>query len=167
MTEEKFFCGGCDMRLPGQEEFPHTWVRDRWSAEEWVLKDHQQPRTCTGCGGIHPDDVLALMDAGFSDEPTTKGYKGYMHAPGYREELIAYHRSVDKAAMKANPTAPCPTCALEGTGDSILGKIKYPSDPIKGPPLKFYMWHFSAEQRAKLIEKSKAIRARDKAPWEG
>lgn len=162
MSEETCICGGY---THGPNDPPDRWVRDRWTATEWTIA-YPQPRTCTGCGGIHADDVIQMLRDGWTDEPTTKGYKGYMHAPGFRAELVAYHKSIDKAAMKANPDAACPTCALEGTGDSIVGKIPYPKDPISGPPLKFYLWHFTTEQRDELVKRSMETRKNMPAPWE-
>lgn len=39
------------------------------------------PRTCSYCGGIHPEDALKLMDEGWRIEGTTKSYKRYMQPP--------------------------------------------------------------------------------------
>lgn len=43
--------------------------------------DGEQPRTCSFCGGIHPDDATALMRAGWHLGVTDKSYKRYMDPP--------------------------------------------------------------------------------------
>lgn len=83
------------------------WIRTRWSTDvEAVQKKHAEeeakhkpgtyycspdadlwrftglvPRTCSFCGGIHPDDAIALIGMGWTVDPTTKGYKRYLEPP--------------------------------------------------------------------------------------
>lgn len=40
-----------------------------------------QPRTCSYCGGVNPDDAIRLMFEGWHTGGTTKGYKFYMEPP--------------------------------------------------------------------------------------
>lgn len=84
----------------------------------------EQPRTCSFCGCVHPDDAVALIRAGWTCEATTKGYKRYLEPPGY----AAWHLKT-----------------LREVSVQDWGKTKppYPS-PI--PPVKLYTMHFSAEQ---------------------
>ncbi len=85
-----------------------------------------QPRNCSFCGGGHPDDLIALIRAGWEMEPTDKGYKRYVNPPGHREymkELLAYIGAVG----------------------SEYPKPRYPS-PV--PPVKLYVYHFGPEQIA-------------------
>jgi hypothetical protein len=64
----------------------------------------EQPRTCSFCGGIHPDDAIALVRAGWRIDATDKGYKRYMHPPaGQREpsppvKLYVQHFTSDQIA---------------------------------------------------------------------
>lgn len=39
------------------------------------------PRTCSFCGGAHPDDVNALLREGWLVDPTDKHYKRYLAEP--------------------------------------------------------------------------------------
>ena len=95
---------------PGRVAGPDYWERGRWAAtrEEadaevaefmaqhptgmmgHVLWDYtpEQPRTCSYCGGIHPDDAVALVKAGWRVEPTTKGYKRYLAPPEGRPHPV-------------------------------------------------------------------------------
>ena len=41
----------------------------------------EQPRTCSFCGGVHPDDAIALIRAGWRVQDTDKGDKRYMAPP--------------------------------------------------------------------------------------
>lgn len=85
----------------------------------------EQPRTCSFCGGVHPDDAIALLRAGWTCGSTTKSYKRYLEPPGYED----WHGKVLKEPF------------------SEWGKTKppYPS-PI--PPVKLYTMHFTPEQIA-------------------
>ena len=60
---------------------PHYKARwpEGWAAGQRILYD--KPRTCSYCGGAHPDDVIALMERGWWVEATDKNYKRYLHAP--------------------------------------------------------------------------------------
>jgi hypothetical protein len=55
---------------PGSSMGDPMW---RWGGE--------QPRTCSFCGGIHPDDAVALIKAGWRVGVTDKRYKRYMEPP--------------------------------------------------------------------------------------
>lgn len=39
------------------------------------------PRTCSYCGGAHPEDLIELVRSGWLVEPTDKGYKRYVNTP--------------------------------------------------------------------------------------
>lgn len=124
------------------------WVRGTWAATQqeadaevadfmaahprggignvlWLYPG-EQPRTCSFCGGAHPDDIVALLRAGWEVEGTSKSYKRYLEPPGHRrymDEIMA-HR---------------------GTADGAAPRPRYPS-PV--PPVKVYVQHFSEEQIA-------------------
>lgn len=44
----------------------------------------EQPRTCSFCGGIHPDDAARLVKEGWSIGITDKSYKRYLEQPTHR-----------------------------------------------------------------------------------
>lgn len=115
------------------------WRRDRWTADraaaEREAADYEAahpgstaaphdwrgpgglPRTCSFCGGIHPEDCIALIGQGWETERTDKRYKLYLHPPG---TMAAYR---DPAATLAGPSAWSPT-----------------------PPVKVYLQHFTPDQ---------------------
>lgn len=45
---------------------------------EWQLRRYKLIRTCTYCGGIHPEDLIVLLDAGARLERTDWKY-GWPH----------------------------------------------------------------------------------------
>jgi hypothetical protein len=112
-----------------QLEHVAKWERDRWNrhgdSDRWP-DGYPYPRTCSYCGGAHPDDVVALVKAGWEVESTTKYYKRYLHPPGWREHL---RRTL--AVIRAG--------LLEGESHQSS-----PISPV--PPVKVYVMHFSQEQ---------------------
>lgn len=79
-------------------------------------------RTCSFCGGIHPEDAIRLAREGWEGQPTTKGYKWYLNPPGTEQKREAFLRSL---------TAP---------------EIVAPSVWSPVPPVKLYVMHFDAAQ---------------------
>ncbi len=60
-----------------------------WGADSHVPDGYDPPRTCTGCGSAHPEDVLVLLATGWDHEKATgKTYKGYLHPPGYLSQML-------------------------------------------------------------------------------
>ncbi|RBB38870.1 hypothetical protein DPV79_15940 [Burkholderia reimsis] len=59
------------------------WLTTRWNRpdDQWPEAASPKPRTCSYCGGVHPDDVIPLLIAGWHVEPTTKNYKFYVNDP--------------------------------------------------------------------------------------
>lgn len=73
------------------------WERGRWGlvvrARWWWLRvtgrmeggirwpGGPKPRTCSYCGGVHPDDAVSLLKAGWHVEGTDKSYKRYLNPP--------------------------------------------------------------------------------------
>lgn len=74
-------CGRRDdvfVRQANRNQLPDTW--------DWMPDGN---RTCSFCGSIHPDDLMAickkaLTDERYSVEGTTKSYKVYLRQPGVR-----------------------------------------------------------------------------------
>lgn len=139
-----FLCPLCPFPLPVQGPYPHTWERNRWSAAQWP-SHYAMPRTCGGCGGVHPEDVLRMLAEGWTEEKADGGDKGYLSAPGYKAELNAWL----KASNQRN--------AL-GIGDQ--GLKAFPADPIPAPPVKFYVGHFDQAQLARLNQLHLARKAK-------
>jgi hypothetical protein len=85
-------------------------------------------RVCSFDGGIHPEDAIRLIQAGWEVEGTDKGYKRYMHPPGYRASC---NRAMDRLRHRQ------------------LGE-PLPSDPARVespiPPVKVYVHHFTEAQ---------------------
>lgn len=63
---------------PADDDENPTTPRDRWRDP-----DRRHPyRSCSYCGGIHPKDLFAAIDAGVAElGPTDKGYKVYVRLP--------------------------------------------------------------------------------------
>lgn len=119
--------GMVGQRGPNQDH----WRDDRWDEFPWKWT----PRTCSFCGGLHPEDVLRLLGEGWEDELTDKQYKGYLHLPGHTQSIEGAFRKMRKGAD--------PTKAMR----------ERPSVPLLVPPAKFYVMHFSPSQLAELNEK--------------
>lgn len=63
----------------------------------------EEPRTCSFCGGIHPDDAARLIREGWCVDPTTKSYKRYLEPPKRRQgglippvKVYVQHFSIDQ-----------------------------------------------------------------------
>lgn len=68
----------------GKEIVLEKCVAWQW---DWV------PRTCSFCGSVHPDDVVRLIGEGWFVE-IAKGYKIYLHPPGYEAAYKARIRQI-------------------------------------------------------------------------
>jgi hypothetical protein len=74
---------------------------------------YMQPRTCSFCGGIHPDDAITLVVNGWRTDMTDKGYKRYMEPPGdesisppvklYAQHFTDSQREAFNAALREIP----------------------------------------------------------------
>jgi hypothetical protein len=84
----------------------------------------EQPRTCSFCGGAHPEDVIALLRAGWTVDGTDKAYKRYLDPPGYRASVEAW--------LQARQL---------GLPDPAIERV-----PAPVPPVKVYVQHFTADQ---------------------
>lgn len=93
--------------------------RDRFAGGTRWPDGEPKPRTCSYCGGAHPDDVLTLMHRGWEVDATDKGYKRYLHPPGYRAANEEFRAS---------------------------GRWAGPPTPV--PPVKVYTYHFDSRQIA-------------------
>lgn len=85
---------------------------------------HPKPRTCSYCGGVHPDDAIALVLAGWEVEPTGKPYKRYLHPPGYADAVERLLKHQDELRTERF-------------------KWKGPHSPV--PPVKVYVYHFDQQ----------------------
>ena len=135
----------CPRRAEGPFNFPSS---DAWVLNRWI--DHprlKSVRTCSYCGGTHPEDVLQLFREGWEHGATTKGYKGYVELPGteaYQQAFLAY---IQDGGLESGKPTPEP---LVDKSMLMTGM----------PPIKFYIQHFSKEQIDELnaLIKSSASR---------
>ena len=120
------------------------WRRDRWftdEAEDQRYRDEWQakhgtdmpsrmwrgpgplPRICSFCGGINPEDAIALIEAGWEVGATTKGYKRYLNPPGSGTRHQAMMHNMSEGRGYLAPSVWSPT-----------------------PPVKLYVQHFTEAQ---------------------
>jgi hypothetical protein len=106
---------------------------DRWDHHSWsgvystpdgcggtwpsFPQGFERPRTCSHCGGVHPEDAITLLHLGWEVEATTKSYKRYLEPPGY-------------------------TAAME----SALRNEEHKVVRSPAPPVKVYVQHFNEDQ---------------------
>lgn len=106
---------------------------DQW---KWSLP---VPRTCSFCGGIHPEDAIRLVGEGWEVDATGKDYKRYLNPPGYGAYCDALMGNIrdggEKPARVASPT----------------------------PPVKVYVMHFSDEQVERFNAALTARKNKEKA----
>lgn len=156
----------CEFGPWPREEGLDRWQRDRWKAtkeesdayiadfmarnpggstgdHQWHGPPEQQPRTCSFCGGIHPDDAIELLRLGWEVDRTDKRYKAYLNPGGSRmRDQVLINRLRERAER---PFAAVP---------SVWSPL---------PPVKVYLQHFDEDQvdRANAaIEAAKNERAR-------
>lgn len=105
---------------PGADETaPDHW---RPGAEAWdYFPWHWNPRTCSFCGSLHPDDAMRLLREGWAEEKATgKDYKAYLSPPADTEAL---RRGLTRGG---------------------------PDKPLSAPLPKLYVHHLSKEQILEL-----------------
>ena len=104
---------------------------DYWRVDSWTglrlggLMNRQwqwpwQPRTCSFCGGVNPDDAVRLLKEGWHVDSTNKLYKRYLEPPGGKLGM-EYEGRVFGAGVYVSPWGPV-------------------------PPVKVYTMHFDGEQ---------------------
>lgn len=106
------------------EEYTTKWHIRGPSNDLWFWS-WGPPRTCSYCGGIHPEDALRLLGDDWEVDGTTKGYKKYLNPPGTNQKHAALIRSLqdkNKEPFQCVPSVWSPT-----------------------PPVKVYVQHFTAE----------------------
>lgn len=89
-----------------------------------------QPRTCSYCGGVHPEDGIRLLEQGWECDRSSKGYKAYLNPAGARAHRI---RMMSRLAKQTNRT-------------QVLNWSEAVWSPI--PPVKFYVQHCTERQLA-------------------
>ena len=132
--KDKFMCPRRSEGGPWAMVADDYWRTDYWDkGDDWKLTFI--PRVCSFCGGIHPEDAGKLIEMGWEVEPTTKGYKRYMHPKGYRERMDAVLESVkDKGDLPKDYTS------------------EYWAPK---PRVKLYVMHFDEDQRSSFNTKLK------------
>ncbi|MDE2095673.1 MAG: hypothetical protein KGL39_00320 [Patescibacteria group bacterium] len=110
------------------------WEKDQWRERSTDVfpEGFPRPRTCSFCGGVHPEDAISLVRLGWEIEWTTKRYKHYLHPPGCllnkvisTRHMEEWHREEFCGAETERPKA------------RLL-------DPM--PPVKVYVYHFSKKE---------------------
>lgn len=96
------------------------------------------PRTCSFCGGIHPEDAIRLVSEGWEAGGTTKGYKAYLEPPGTMTRHEAFLASIRDHGREP--------------GEGV------PSVWSPSPPVKVYFQHFSRGQVDRFHEARRASR---------
>lgn len=112
---------------------------------EW-LGPGPLPRSCSFCGGAHPDDVIALIEAGWEAEQSTKGYKLYLNPPG----TVAARRKLRAEVNSGTDMVD----AMEESTERVWQPV---------PPVKVYMQHFSQAQADRANAALKAAKERREA----
>jgi hypothetical protein len=103
------------------EEYRTKWYIRGATNDLWLWPG-EPPRTCSFCGGIHPDDAIKLLTEGWEVEGTGKRY---LHPPGFRARHAPLIDSIDRGTI--------------GGGTS-----QHSWEPV--PPVKLYDQHFNDEQ---------------------
>jgi hypothetical protein len=88
-----------------------------------------RPRTCSFCGGVHPDDAVTLLLAGWELEGTGKADTRRLHPPGYDAGVRAM-----LAAIRARRN----------------GLPRRPAVRSPVPPVTLYIQHCTTAQIAQL-----------------
>lgn len=136
-----------------------TWETDRWLADRaaaearkalfeskhpggtgpWELWEGPGsiPRTCSFCGGIHPEDAIGLKRLGWELSDTDKRYKLYMEPPGYHARFADRQKRLHSAKT------------VEEYEDALLDRGSRFWSP--GPPVKVYLQHFNDQQLIDLF----------------
>lgn len=113
------------------------WILNRWENGKWPWS--WTPRTCSHCGGIHPEDAIRLISEGWEVEPTDKSYKRYLHPPGSSDRLVTvFHNLETKGTIEPAPSVIQPA-----------------------PHVKLYTYHFSETQAARFNTELKRAEMRD------
>jgi hypothetical protein len=145
-----------------REEGLDAWERGRWAATQeeadaevaeymaanprggignvlWCYPG-EQPRTCSFCGGIHPDDAVELLRAGWTVDCTGKSYKRYLEPPGHRAFLAECEARRQRwyDTIEASPDV--------RDVHSLREPDPTPRHPSPVPPVKLYTHHFTPAQ---------------------
>ena len=119
-------------KIPGLET---AWVtREKILGDSWKEEWGEQPKFCSYCGGINPQDALRLVFAGWELEKAIgKDYKYYMHPPGYGEFHERFCEFIKHPALE------------RGEAAKDWPEFDQPSIPIK-----LYTYHLSEEERQRI-----------------
>lgn len=101
---------------------------DHWRDQPWGGRPEHvwnwpwQPRVCSFCGGVHPDDAIRLLKEGWHLDSTDKAYKRYLEPPG---GTLGFDHEGRLFGARAGVYVP-------------------PWGPV--PPVELYTQHFDGEQ---------------------
>ena len=103
------------------------WRENDWDGGGafWQENIGKQPRKCSYCGCAHIKDAIAMIEAGWDINPSTKSYKWYLEPAGYNVKVKKLRACKDIDEMKKIMDA------------SVGGVI---------PPVKLYAVHATPEE---------------------
>jgi len=127
---EKMTCPGRTAQGRRPDQNKDEWSTDRWGRDGTIWVWGPVPRTCSYCACVHPEDVDALIAAGWTVQRSDKGYKCYMYPPGHIAAQAEYLMNAQAGV------------------DPIVAMKNFPKEPT--PPVKLYDWHFSKEDWERL-----------------
>lgn len=97
-----------------------VWREDNWgkrSSDTWP-EGFKQPRVCSYCGSVNPEDLLSLIKLGWEYEASTKGYKSYWNPPGtakYHSEILGnFEKFISEKGIEAMVVQAIPPVKLYG-----------------------------------------------------
>lgn len=135
--------------LPYQQDHESTWMRRKDRLYQHDL------RTCSYCGGLHPDDAIAAVEKGCVVEGTTKAYKRYILVPNkHAGKIVVDGGQSGPVFARPGPKTRVqrllgPHAMPERLGNPTLMERlvgRYNRDTYGPAPAfvhqKLYMWHF-------------------------
>lgn len=90
MTTESMMCPRRDEAPASYRTFPGP---DRYEPQHGLVS---QPRGCSYCGSLPPDDFMAAVRDGCEIGPTDKNYKAYINLPTGEAKFYFQHLSDDQ-----------------------------------------------------------------------
>ena len=98
------------------KEWLDDWRVDRWSGPhatgDYVWQWPWEPRACSFCGGVNPDDAIRLIKEGWHLEGTNKAYKRYLEPPDGRLGMEYEGRVYGDGKVYVPPWSPVPPVKL-------------------------------------------------------
>lgn len=160
------------MTQPCPSQAHGTMAVQRLHKSHWKVRPydggpyHHKLRQCSYCGGLHPDDLIAAVEAGAKIEGTDKGYKLYARVPNLVAGKWVRTGSSSGPTFRRAPTTlrerlVGPTMVTDPTlQERISGRFDRSLYDLGSPEahVKVYLWHFTDAQRQRLADAVNAQR---------